>query len=181
MQNLSSWLLTLKVLNFWKFTSYCSLKPLWSGMWEVVPARTSPTLHPPSPPTCVSIVATSTLRVNIVDVAGPICTKWLSWGWQKTSHLYELFRLVSEFVMVLFLCIALFCSVKVYYYKSLLYTGLPNLYAPWWQTRELKVAGKKVGKSCLCGVLHLMHKSAHDTYTCIQSHKHNVSDTTHKK
>ena len=43
--------LTLKVLNFWKFTSYCSLKPLWSGMGEVVPARTSLTLHPPSPPT----------------------------------------------------------------------------------------------------------------------------------
>ena len=43
--------LTLKVLNFWKFTSYCSLKPLWSGMGEVVPARISPTLHPPSPPT----------------------------------------------------------------------------------------------------------------------------------
>ena len=43
--------LTLKVLNFWKSTSYCSLKPLWSGMGEVVPARTSPTLHPPSPPT----------------------------------------------------------------------------------------------------------------------------------
>ena len=43
--------LTLKVLKFWKFTSYCSLKPLWSGMGEVVPARTSPTLHPPSPPT----------------------------------------------------------------------------------------------------------------------------------
>ena len=49
----NSWteVLTLKVLNFWKFTSYCSLKPLWSGMGEVVPARTSPTLHPPSPPT----------------------------------------------------------------------------------------------------------------------------------
>ena len=44
-------LLTLKVLNFWKFTSYCSLKPLWSGMGKVVLARTSPTLHPPSPPT----------------------------------------------------------------------------------------------------------------------------------
>ena len=44
-------LLTLKVLNFWKFTSYCSSKPLWSGMGVVVPARTSPTLHPPSPPT----------------------------------------------------------------------------------------------------------------------------------
>ena len=43
--------LTLKVLNFWKFSSYRSLKPLWSGMGEVVPARTSPTLHPPSPPT----------------------------------------------------------------------------------------------------------------------------------
>ena len=43
--------LTLTVLNFWKFTSYCSLKPLWSGMGEVVPARTSPTLHPSSPPT----------------------------------------------------------------------------------------------------------------------------------
>ena len=43
--------LTLKVLNFWKFPSYCSLKPLWSGMGEVVPACTAPTLHPPSPPT----------------------------------------------------------------------------------------------------------------------------------
>ena len=43
--------LTLKVLYFYKFTSYCSLKPLWSGMGEVVPARSSPTLHPPSPPT----------------------------------------------------------------------------------------------------------------------------------
>ena len=39
------------MLNFWQFTSYNSLKPLWSGMGEVVPARTSPTLHPPSPPT----------------------------------------------------------------------------------------------------------------------------------
>ena len=35
----------------WITDSYCSLKPLWSGMGEVVPARTSPTLHPPSPPT----------------------------------------------------------------------------------------------------------------------------------
>ena len=42
--------LTLTVLNFRKFTSFCSLKPLWSGMGETVPARTSPTLHPPSPP-----------------------------------------------------------------------------------------------------------------------------------
>ena len=43
--------LTLKVLNFWKFTNYCTLKPLWSGMGEVMTAHTSPTLHPPSPPT----------------------------------------------------------------------------------------------------------------------------------
>ena len=56
--------LTLKVLYFWKFTSYCNLKPLWSGMGEVVPARTSPTLHPPFPPT-TSIVTTSTLRVKL--------------------------------------------------------------------------------------------------------------------
>ena len=30
---------------------YCSLKPLRLGMGEVVSARISPTLHPPSPPT----------------------------------------------------------------------------------------------------------------------------------
>ena len=54
--------------------SYCSIKPLCLGMGEVVPARTSPTLHPPSPRTvlwlpclkCPSslIVVTSTLRVK---------------------------------------------------------------------------------------------------------------------
>ena len=35
--------------------SYCSLKPLCSGMGEVVPARTSPTPLPPSPRTVLSI------------------------------------------------------------------------------------------------------------------------------
>ena len=35
----------------WISDSYYSLKPLWSGMGEVVPVRTSPPLHPPSPPT----------------------------------------------------------------------------------------------------------------------------------
>ena len=53
-------LLTLKSAKFLKIhlemewvdlISYCSLKPLWSGMGEVVPARTLLTLHPPSPPT----------------------------------------------------------------------------------------------------------------------------------
>ena len=58
--------ITLKVLNFWKFTSYCSLKPLWSGMREVVPARTSLTLHPPSPPTMhqLSWLALQELRMT---------------------------------------------------------------------------------------------------------------------
>ena len=35
--------------------SYCSLKPLCSGMGEVVQARTSPTLLPPSPCTVLSL------------------------------------------------------------------------------------------------------------------------------
>ena len=35
--------------------SYCSLKPLCSSMGEVVPARTSPTLLPPSPRTVLSL------------------------------------------------------------------------------------------------------------------------------
>ena len=35
--------------------SYCSLKPLCSGMGEVVPARTSPTLLPPYPRTVLSL------------------------------------------------------------------------------------------------------------------------------
>ena len=67
--------LTFKVLNFWKFTSYCSLKPLWSGMGEVVPARTSLTLHPQFPihSHCASIVVTSTVRVN-PNVESNVCT-----------------------------------------------------------------------------------------------------------
>ena len=54
--------------------SYCSLKPLCSGMVEVVPARTSPTLlphplalccHYPVSKCCsASIVMTGTVRVN---------------------------------------------------------------------------------------------------------------------
>ena len=63
------------MLNFWKFTSYCSLKPLWSGMGEVVPARTSPTLHPLIPSYCASIVVTSTLRVKLglpVTISGSV-------------------------------------------------------------------------------------------------------------
>ena len=57
--------LTLAVLNFWQCASYCSLKPLWSGMGEVVPARTSPTLHPPCPPTVHQLSWLALLRVKI--------------------------------------------------------------------------------------------------------------------
>ena len=39
----------------WISDSYCSLKPLCSGMGEVVPARTSLTLLPPSPRTVLSL------------------------------------------------------------------------------------------------------------------------------
>ena len=39
----------------WISDSYCSLKPLCSGMGEVVPAHTSPTLLPPSPRTVLSL------------------------------------------------------------------------------------------------------------------------------
>ena len=55
---------TLKVLNFWKFTTYCSLKPLWvrhggSSAGSYLADPTSPI-----PSHCASIVETSTLRVN---------------------------------------------------------------------------------------------------------------------
>ena len=63
---LTAWklLVIVKVFNFLKFTSYCSLKPLWSGMGEVVPARTSPTLHPPSPPAVHQLSWLALLRVK---------------------------------------------------------------------------------------------------------------------
>ena len=48
--------------------SYCSLKPLCSGMGEVVPARTSPTLLPPSPRTVPSLSCFKVLQcINCRD------------------------------------------------------------------------------------------------------------------
>ena len=48
--------------------SYCSLKPLCSGMGEVVPARTSPTLLPPSPRTVLSLSCFKVLQcINCCD------------------------------------------------------------------------------------------------------------------
>ena len=48
--------------------SYCSLKPLCSGMGEVVLARTSPTLLPPSPRTVLSLSCFKVLQcINCRD------------------------------------------------------------------------------------------------------------------
>ena len=48
--------------------SYCSLKPLCLGMGEVVPARTSPTLLPPSPRTVLSLSCFKVLQcINCRD------------------------------------------------------------------------------------------------------------------
>ena len=60
----------LKIRLEMEWMDLCRLKPLWSGMGEVVLARTSPTLHPPFPPTVfilfkfssASIVMTSTFK-----------------------------------------------------------------------------------------------------------------------
>ena len=50
------------------FDSYCSLKPLCSGMGEVVPARTSTTLLPPSPRTVLSLSCFKVLQcINCCD------------------------------------------------------------------------------------------------------------------
>ena len=48
-------------------------------MGEVVPARTSPTLHPPSPPTVHLLSRLALLRVNFVA-----CFDEVSWGREKT-------------------------------------------------------------------------------------------------
>ena len=54
--------------NGWISDSYCSLKPLCSGMGEVVPARTSPTLLPPSPRTVLSLSCFKVLQcINCRD------------------------------------------------------------------------------------------------------------------
>ena len=77
--------LTLKVLNFWKLTSYCSLKPLRSGMVEVVPARTLPTLHPPSPPTVHQL---SRLALEkLTNLSNPSSLNWLEMFCLLTSGL----------------------------------------------------------------------------------------------
>ena len=72
----AKWVCTLQVLlvylinpwtagvSGWISDSCCSLKPLWSGMGEVVPARTSPTLHPPSSPTVLLLSCLKSFPVH---------------------------------------------------------------------------------------------------------------------
>ena len=70
------------------------MQPWWSGMGEVVPARTSPTLHPPIPSHCASIVTTSTLRVNsfadYLNTKHTICNIYL--GFSHLSVISNLFH-----------------------------------------------------------------------------------------
>ena len=71
--------------------SYCSLKALCSGMGEVVPARTSPTLlphplalccHYPVSKCCsASIAVTGTLRVNNNETTILVATSFLYCVW----------------------------------------------------------------------------------------------------
>ena len=59
----------------WISDSYCSLKPLCSGMGEVVAARTSPTLLPPSPHTVLSLSCFSKCHSASIVVTGTVRDK----------------------------------------------------------------------------------------------------------
>ena len=76
--------LTLKVLNFWKFTSYCSLKPLWSSIGGSSTGSYLADPTSPIPSHCVSIVVTSTWRVNMLSSPR-------IWHKRRHSHLLVFF------------------------------------------------------------------------------------------
>ena len=80
----------------WISDSYCSLKPLCSGMGEVVPARTSPTLLPPSPRTVLSLSCFKVLQcINCRDwhFKAPSCSIHLSTATASfTTHLSTTFE-----------------------------------------------------------------------------------------
>ena len=61
-----NWNLILKVLNFWKFTSYCSLKPLWSGHGGSSAGSYLADPTSPIPSHFASIVVTSTWFKHIL-------------------------------------------------------------------------------------------------------------------
>ena len=83
-------ILTLKVLNFWKFPSYCSLKPLWSGMGEVVPARTvRPGLKGPPTSRLFRIIVIG-LRKNIEKIY-KLSTFWVRNNFSKPYFVFFAF------------------------------------------------------------------------------------------
>ena len=84
--------LTLTVLNFWKFTSYCSLKPLWSGMGGSSAGSYLADPTSPIPSHCALTVVTSTLRVkakakNYLNFAG-LCESAIRAMWSDSGLLF---------------------------------------------------------------------------------------------
>ena len=56
----------VKGLNFWKLTSYCSIKPLWSDMGGNCAGSYLADPTSPIPSHCASIVATGTLTLKLL-------------------------------------------------------------------------------------------------------------------
>ena len=85
-------LLTLKVLNFWKFTSYCNFKTLMVGHGGSSAGSYLADPTSPIPSHCASILTTSTLRVNQVSYPWLICLSYvchcpiscLWWTWLRS-------------------------------------------------------------------------------------------------
>ena len=77
--------LTLKVLNFWKFTSYCNLRPLWSGHGGSSAGSYLADPTSPIPSHCASIVVTSTVRVKRFTVSTSSPERTWSGGWCHQS------------------------------------------------------------------------------------------------
>ena len=99
--------LTLKVLNFWKLTSYCSVKTFMvghggSGAFSYLADPTSPI-----PSHCASIVS-STVRVNISWITSCMVVTLDTWNvyqFKGYSFLIYIVSLVSFFLLVFwFIC-----------------------------------------------------------------------------
>ena len=83
-------MLTLTVLNFWKFTSYCSLKPIVVGHGGSSAGSYLADPTSPIPSHCASIVATSTLRVNAFVFMYWMCSSKMHIQSSTSMSLYDL-------------------------------------------------------------------------------------------
>ena len=92
-------ILTLKVLNFWKFTSYCS------GGSSASSYLTDPTS--PIPSHCASIVVTSTLRV---DLSGAGLHAYETSDGTRISRIYCIIIVIIK--LYCFSTLALFSQIK---------------------------------------------------------------------